>query len=193
MRDYAEQNINSQLIDERRCIPPYIVLDFGNKGLLGMLVPEEYGGLGLNNYQTMQILEQLGAIDTTVCLFVGLNNILGIRPILKYGKDELKKELLPILGTGRELAAFALTEKNAGSNPQAIISRAIATSKNTWNIQGEKIWTGSAAWAGVTNVFVQHQDLNGDRQEISAFAVRRDTPGLRQGKESLTIGMRGMV
>ena len=193
LRDYAEQNINSQLIDERRCIPPYIVLDFGNKGLLGMLVPEEYGGLGLNNYQTMQILEQLGAIDTTVCLFVGLNNILGIRPILKYGKDELKKELLPILATGRELAAFALTEKNAGSNPQAIISKAIATSKNTWNIQGEKIWSGSAAWAGVTNVFVQHQDLNGDRQGISAFAVRRDTPGLRQGKESLTMGMRGMV
>ena len=192
MRNYAEENINSQLIDERRSIPPYIVLDFGNKGLLGMQVPQEYGGLGLNNYQTMQILEQLGAIDTTLCLFVGLNNILGIRPILNYGSEELK-ELLPILATGRELAAFAITEKGAGSNPQAIISRAIATSENAWNIQEAKIWSGSAAWAGVTNVFMQHRDINGKQKGISAFAVRRGTPGLRQGKEALTMGMRGMV
>ena len=193
LRDYAEVNINSQAIDRRRCIPPYIVLDFGNKGLLGMQVSQEYGGLGLNNYQTMQILEQLGAIDTTVCLFVGLNNILGIRPILKYGSEKLQQELLPILATGRELAAFALTEKSAGSNPQAIISQAVASSENSWNIQGEKIWSGSAAWAGVTNVFVQHQDLNGSHQGVSGFAVRRGTPGLRQGKEALTMGMKGMV
>ncbi|MEO0835340.1 MAG: acyl-CoA dehydrogenase family protein, partial [Cyanobacteria bacterium J06642_3] len=162
-------------------------------GLLGMQVPPEYGGLGLNNHQTMQILEQLGAIDTTLCLFVGLNNILGIRPLLNYGSEELKQELLPILATGRELAAFSLTEKGAGSNPQAIISQATATGENTWNIQGEKIWSGSAAWAGITNVFVQHQDLNGSHKGISAFAVRRGTPGLRQGKEALTMGMRGMV
>ncbi|MEM9508975.1 MAG: acyl-CoA dehydrogenase family protein, partial [Cyanobacteria bacterium P01_E01_bin.35] len=193
LRGYAEENVNSQLIDERRCIPPYIVLDFGNQGLLGMQVPQEYGGLGLNNYETMQILEQLGAIDTTLCLFVGLNNILGIRPILNYGSEELKQELLPILATGRELAAFALTEKGAGSNPQAISSKAIASGEHGWNIEGEKIWSGSAAWAGVTNVFVQHEDINGSHRGISAFAVRRGTPGLRQGKEALTMGMKGMV
>jgi acyl-CoA synthetase (AMP-forming)/AMP-acid ligase II/alkylation response protein AidB-like acyl-CoA dehydrogenase/acyl carrier protein len=187
LRDYASQHINSQLIDERRCIPPHIVLDFGNQGLLGMQVPPSYGGLGLGHTDTIRILQQLGAIDTTLALFVGLNNVLGIRPILLYGSPSLKAELLPILATGRELAAFALTEPGAGANPQAIASQAIPNATG-WQLRGEKIWSGSAAWAGVINVFVQQQN-----QGISGFVVRRGTPGLRQGKEALTMGMRGMV
>lgn len=193
LRNYASKNINSQLIDERRCIPPYIVLDFGNKGLLGMQIPEEYGGLGLSYSQSMQVIEQLGAIDLTLCLFVGLNNILGVRPILEYGNTEIKEELLPLLATGRELAAFALTEKNAGSNPRAIVSQVVENSENNWNIQGEKVWSGSASWAGAINVFVQHLDADGSYRGLSAFVVRRDAPGLIQGKEALTMGMRGMV
>jgi acyl-CoA synthetase (AMP-forming)/AMP-acid ligase II/alkylation response protein AidB-like acyl-CoA dehydrogenase/acyl carrier protein len=191
LRDYASSYINSRLIDERRCIPPHIILDFGNRGLLGMQVPREYGGLGLGNYDTMRVLQQLGAIDTTLSLFVGLNNILGIRPILRYGSKALQDELLPILATGRELAAFAITEPGAGSNPQGIKSQAIPV-PHGWKLRGTKIWSGSAAWAGVTNVFVQHQNNDGSWQGISGFAVRKGT-GLRQGKEALTMGMRGMV
>jgi acyl-CoA synthetase (AMP-forming)/AMP-acid ligase II/alkylation response protein AidB-like acyl-CoA dehydrogenase/acyl carrier protein len=192
LRDYADEQINSRVIDERRCIPPYIVLDFGNQGLLGMQVPKEYGGLGLGHYDTMRVLEQLGAIDPTLSLFVGLNNILGIRPILQYGSSLLREELLPLLATGRELAAFALTETGAGSNPQAITSQAIPHPDGGWRLQGSKIWSGSAAWAGVTNVFVQHIDADGMIKGISGFAVRKGT-GLRQGQEALTMGMRGMV
>ncbi len=188
LRTYANEQINSRLIDERRCIPPHIVLDFGNQGLLGMQVPSEYGGLGLNNIETLRILEQLGAIDTTLALFVGLNNILGIRPILKFGNNTLKAELLPKLATGRELAAFALTEPSAGSNPQAIESTATNNSGG-WLLNGTKIWSGSAAWAGAINVFVKHPEAGG----ISGFVARRGTPGLRQGPEALTMGMRGMV
>ncbi|MEM6404908.1 MAG: acyl-CoA dehydrogenase family protein, partial [Cyanobacteria bacterium P01_D01_bin.116] len=191
LRDYASNYINSRLIDERRSIPPHIVLDFGNRGLLGMQVPHEYGGLGLSNYDTMRVLQQLGAIDPTLSLFVGLNNILGIRPILRYGSKALKDELLPILATGRELAAFAITEPGAGSNPQGITSQAIPDG-DSWRLNGTKIWSGSAAWAGVTNVFVRHQNKDGSWQGISGFAVRKGT-GLRQGKEALTMGMRGMV
>ena len=186
LRDYANHHINSRLMDERRCISPHIVLDFGNRGLLGMQVPPNYGGLGLGYTDTIRIIQQLGAIDSTLALFVGLNNVLGIRPILLHGTLSLKEELLPMLATGRELAAFALTEPGAGANPQAIASQAIANG-NGWRLRGEKIWSGSAAWAGVINVFVQHQ------QGISGFAVRRGSPGLRQGKEALTMGMRGMV
>ncbi|MCC5667833.1 AMP-binding protein [Nostoc sp. CHAB 5784] len=187
LRDYANHHINSRLMDERRCIPPHVVLDFGNQGLLGMQVPPSYGGLGLGHTDTIRIIQQLGAIDSTLALFVGLNNVLGIRPILLHGTSSLKEELLPMLATGRELAAFALTEPGAGANPQAIASQAIANS-NGWRLRGEKIWSGSAAWAGVINVFVQHS-----HQGISGFAVRRGSPGLRQGKEALTMGMRGMV
>ncbi|BAB74377.1 AMP-binding protein [Anabaena sp. FACHB-709] len=186
LRDYANHHINSRLMDERRCISPHVVLDFGNKGLLGMQVPSCYGGLGLGYTDTIRIIQQLGAIDPTLALFVGLNNVLGVRPILMYGTDALKAELLPILATGRELAAFALTETGAGANPQAIQSQAISDGDG-WLLRGEKIWSGSAAWAGVINVFVKHQ------QGISGFVVRRGSPGLRQGAEALTMGMRGMV
>jgi acyl transferase domain-containing protein/acyl-CoA synthetase (AMP-forming)/AMP-acid ligase II/alkylation response protein AidB-like acyl-CoA dehydrogenase/NADPH:quinone reductase-like Zn-dependent oxidoreductase/acyl carrier protein/ubiquinone/menaquinone biosynthesis C-methylase UbiE len=187
LRDYATHHINSRLMDERRSIAPHVVLDFGNQGLLGMQVPAEYGGLGLGHGDTLRILEQLGAIDPTLALFVGLNNVLGIRPILNFGTESLRQELLPLLATGRELAAFALTEPIAGSNPQAIQSQAIAQG-NGWLLSGHKIWSGSAAWAGVINVFAQTESTG-----ISGFAVRRGSPGLRQGKEALTMGMRGMV
>ncbi|MDB9377904.1 acyl-CoA dehydrogenase family protein, partial [Nodularia sphaerocarpa] len=110
----------------------------------------------------------------------------GVRPILMSGSESLKAELLPILATGRELAAFALTETGAGANPQAIQSQAISDGDG-WRLRGEKIWSGSAAWAGVINVFVKHES------GISGFVVRRGTPGLRQGAEALTMGMRGMV
>ncbi|HIK08370.1 MAG TPA: AMP-binding protein [Trichormus sp. M33_DOE_039] len=186
LRDYARHHINSRLMDERRCISPHIVLDFGNQGLLGMQVPSRYGGLGLGYTDTIRIIQQLGAIDPTLALFVGLNNVLGVRPILLYGTPSLQAELLPILATGRELAAFALTEMGAGANPQAIQSQAISDGDG-WRLRGEKIWSGSAAWAGVINVFVKHQ------HGISGFVVRRGSPGLRQGAEALTMGMRGMV
>ncbi len=192
LRAYAATSINSRLMDERRCISPGVILDFGNQGLLGMQVPQQYGGLGLNNLSTLRIIEQLGAIDPTLALFVGLNNVLGIRPILNHAQPALKEQLLPKLATGRELAAFALTEAGAGSHPFGI--RAQATPQATgWTLKGEKIWSGSAAWAGVTNVFVQQTDETGAPVGISGFAVQKGTPGLKQGPEALTMGMRGMV
>lgn len=190
LRDYATHHINSRLIDERRCIPPSVVLDFGNQGLLGMQVTAQYGGIELSHTNTMRVLEQLGAIDPTLALFVGLNNVLGIRPIAQSGTATLQEQLLPLLATGRELAAFALTEAGAGSNPQAITSQAVPDGAG-WRLSGTKIWSGSAAWAGVINVFVQHQQ--DQHRGISGFTLRRGNPGLRQGAEALTMGMRGMV
>lgn len=188
LRQYASESINSRLMDERRCLSPGVVLDFGNQGLLGMQVPTEYAGLGLGHQDMLRVLEQLGAIDPTLALFVGLNTVLGIRPILQSATPEFKADWLPRLATGRELAAFALTESGAGSNPNAMQSR-VAVDAAGWRLYGEKIWSGSAAWAGVINVFVQHTEASG----ISGFAVTKVTSGLRQGPEALTMGMRGMV
>ena len=186
IREYASNRINSRLIDERRCIPPYIVLDFGNKGLLGMSVQKKYGGLELNNYESVKVVEQLGSIDFSLASFVGLNNALGIRPIMKFANQSIKEELLPKLAIGRELAAFALTETDAGSNPLAIKSNAVQESVDSWRLYGKKIWSGSAAWASVINVFVKSD------KGITAFALRQQK-GVRQGEESLTMGLRGMV
>lgn len=192
LRSYSSDRINSQLIDERRCIPPYVVLDFGNRGILGMQVPEQYGGIALKNRDAMRVVEQLAAIDLTLATFVCINNFLGIRPIQSYANEAVKTELLPILAKGRELAAFAITEPGAGSNPRAISATGLAGASG-WRLHGTKIWSGSASWAGVINVFVQLTDANAKPEGITGFTLRQGTAGLRVGAESLTMGMRGVV
>lgn len=193
LRTYANERINSRLIDERRCIPPYVVLDFGNRGILGMQIPEQYGGTALGNRDAMRVVEQLAAIDLTLATFVVNNEFLGIHPIQRYATKTLRDELLPILAKGRELAAFALTEPGAGSNPQAISATGVADATGGWRLRGTKVWSGSASWAGVINVFVKLVDANGNSSGITGFSVRQGTAGLRPGPESLTMGMRGMV
>ncbi len=193
LRNYANSRINSRLIDERRCIPPNIVLDFGNRGILGMQVPEQYGGLALNTRDAMRVVEQLAGIDITLATFVVINNFLGIRPILKSATETFREELLPILAQGRELASFALTESGAGSNPRNLASVGTPDAKSGWQLRGEKIWIGSASWAGLITTFVKLTDANHKPIGITAFALRQGTSGLRHGPEALTMGMRGIV
>ena len=194
LRSYANKRINSRLIDERRCIPPYIVLDFGNQGLLGMQVEAKHGGLlALNNCDAVRVIEQLAGIDLTLATFVVINNFLGIRPIERYGTDHLKSDLLPLLATGRELASFALTEAIAGSNPRAMAAQAISNQQGGWQLQGTKIWIGSASWAGAINVFVKLFDQNSKALGNTGFTLRQGTPELKHGKEAVTMGMRGIV
>lgn len=192
LQEYTSTRVNARLVDERRCIPPNVVLDFGNKGLLGMFLSQDYGGLDFTQLEAKLVIERLASIDLTLALFVGLNNTLGIRPIQKYGSPSLTAELLPRLGSGRELAAFALTESGAGSNPRAMSSTAVADAAG-WRLHGKKIWSGSSAWAGILTVFAQTQDKNGKALGISSFCVRQGVQGLRMGDEALTMGVRGMV
>jgi len=193
IRDYAERRINTQIIDQRRCIPPYLVLDFGNAGLLGLQTPTQYGGLDLSTYDFLKICEQLSGIDLPLTLLVALHNILGIRPIQNFASQSMKDEWLPRLATGRVLGSFALTEPGAGSNPQGIISSAVALGENSWSVSGHKSWSGSASWASIINVFTKVVDANGKSRGITAFSIPQGSQGMVMGEEAMTMGMRGMV
>ncbi|MCM0591135.1 MAG: AMP-binding protein [Gloeotrichia echinulata DEX184] len=193
LRDYANNRINSHLIDDRRCVPPYIVMDFGNHGIMGMQIPEQYGGIALNNRDFMRVMEQISAIDLTLATMVSLNNTLGIRPIVNYGTESIKEQLLPLLATGRELSSFGMTEPEAGANIGAISTVAIPDGKDQWRIRGMKRWNGSG-WAGMINVFVRLIDPEeSGNNGLTGFIVRQGTPGLRLGKESLSMGLRGIM
>ncbi|ELR96361.1 acyl-CoA dehydrogenase family protein [Gloeocapsa sp. PCC 73106] len=193
LRDYANKRINSRLIDERRCIPPYVVLDFGNQGILGMQVQAKYGGLDLTNTDAMRVVEQLAGIDLTLATFVVINNFLGVRSIARYAQESFREEMLPLLAQGRELASFALTESEAGSNPRAISATARVNPQGGWRLYGRKIWIGSGSWSGVINVFVQLLDAQDKPMGITGFCVPQGLPGLAHGGEALTMGMRGVV
>jgi acyl-CoA synthetase (AMP-forming)/AMP-acid ligase II/alkylation response protein AidB-like acyl-CoA dehydrogenase/acyl carrier protein len=191
-RQYAERRINSRVIDERRTVPPYIVLDLGNQGFFGLQVPQQFGGQALSTVDLMRVLEQLAAVDLTIATLVGVHNGLGVRPLLRFAPPALQQRLLPALASGRQLAAFALTEPEAGSNPVALRASATRTAGG-WRLRGEKQWIGLASWAGVTTVFAKALDASGKPLGITALTIEADNPGLAQGPESLTMGMRGMV
>ncbi|RYF57390.1 MAG: acyl-CoA dehydrogenase [Cytophagaceae bacterium] len=193
IRQYATTRINSRVMDERRTIAPNIILDLGNKGILGMQVPKRYGGLALSTVDLMRVIQQLTAIDMTLGTFVGLNNWLGIWPIQMYASEEVKQELLPRLAWGRELAAFAFTEPGAGSDARSIRTFAVPAGPQQQAISGEKSWIGSGAWAGVTTVFVQQLDDQQRPSGISGYVLKADTEGVSQGPEALTMGMRAMI
>lgn len=192
LREYAATRINSRLMDERRCIPPYIVLDFGNRGVLGLQVPESHGGIGLGYRDALRVLEQLAAIDLTLATVVLLHNSNGIRPVQFFAKPALRDEWLPRLASGRELSAFALSEPGAGANVAGLRTTATPDGAGGWRLRGVKRWN-AASWAGLVNVFARPVGPDGRPGGLTGFAVRQGSPGFRVGPEALTMGLRGSV
>ena len=164
-------------MDERRSIPPHVVLDFGNRGLLGMATSERHGGLGLTTRESMRVMQQLSAIDLTLASFVGVHHALGTYPIEHHAKAAVRERWLPELARGRQLGAFAMTEPAAGSNPNALRSRGEADGVGAWRLWGDKSWIGNGSWAGIVNVFVRSQDTQGVNLGISGFAVPTNRRG----------------
>ena len=191
-RQYAARRLQSRVGDERRTIAPYVVLDLGNQGFFGLQVPARFGGAGLLTADLLRVMEQLAAVDLTIATMVGVHNGLGVRTILQAGSLAVHESLLPLLASGRQLAAFALTEPGAGSNPVAMHATARQV-PGGWIVNAEKQWIGLAAWAGVITVFAKAFDASGGALGTIALMVAEDTPGLSQGPEALTMGMRGMV
>ncbi|MEN9867281.1 MAG: hypothetical protein RL748_2871, partial [Pseudomonadota bacterium] len=193
LRQYGDSRVNSALIDERRSVPPYIVMDFAQHGLLGMNVPEKFAGRALTISDSLRVMEQLAALDANLAAMVAVHNVLGTRPIMNFATGPLKDRLLPRIAEGRMLGALAITEPAAGSNPHAIRTIARPAAQGGWLINGEKCWIGNGSWAGVINTFVQVVDTSGHPKGMAAFAIEQGRPGMRMGEEAPTMGMRGMV
>ena len=192
LRQYAARRLNSALDDERRAIGPHILLDLGNHGLFGLQAPRALGGQALATADLVRVMAQLAAIDLTLATVVGVHNGLGLRPLLRFGSAPLRRQWLPDLAAGRQLAAFALSEPQAGSNPRAIGARALRVAGG-WRLAGDKHLIGLASWSGVMNVFARAFDPEGRALGTVALLVPEDAPGLAQGPEALTMGMRAMV
>ena len=189
LRDYAREHLDSRDMDARRAMPPDVTRDFAAHGLFGLETPVELGGLGLAHADVLRVIEQLASIDLTLATYVGGHNSLGVRPLLRHAAPAVRDALVPSLARGERIAALALTEPAAGSNPWAIESLAVPDGDG-WRLHGVKSWIGSAGVAGVFNVFAR---VPGDDGGITAFVVAAGTRGLRVGDAALTLGMRGML
>jgi alkylation response protein AidB-like acyl-CoA dehydrogenase/acyl carrier protein len=193
VKHLLHHGVNGHLIDERRALPPTLFVEFAKLGMWGLLVPKALGGLQCNVSQAMHFIETVASRDASIGFILNLHNLVGIRPILHYAKAQLRNEIIPKMARGESLAAFALTEAEAGSNPYSMISTARLDSDGNWELNGEKTWVSSAAWSGYITVFMQGIDASGHYLGVTAFVVKQGTEGLVIDKETLTLGIRGSV
>ncbi|WP_166924845.1 AMP-binding protein [Flavobacterium poyangense] len=193
LQHFLRTRVDSYTIDERRTIPPYIMTEFARMGLMGLMISPLSGGLGFNLSQTRKIIEMISSADLTLGLFASLHNLLGLHPIARFAKEEIKEKVVRELATGQGTASFALSEPGAGSNPNAGKTFAQRLPDGNWILNGEKCWVGSSSWASYLTVIAHTQDENGKYLGQSAFLIPQGIQGLSHIEECMTMGMRGSV
>ena len=189
-RDYARDNIDPLEIDETGTISDEVYRDLGEIGLMGLYVPEEYGGQGLSQTGYARVFEAIGQIDGSLTIGMGVHQSIGFKGIALFGNEEQKQRFLPDLAAGRKLAGFALTEPNAGSDAYNIESRAVQQSDGSWVLNGEKRWIGNGCRGDVLTTFAR-AEVDGKDRHI-ALILEKGMEGLDQtGPRYRTLGLHG--
>src|ERR671934_3048450 len=132
LREFAAESIDPKWIERERWIGDEVVRGLGERGLCGLYVPERYGGQCLSQTGYCRVFEAFSQIDSSVSVVMGVHQSIGMKGIVLFGSDEQKQRLLPDLAAGRKLAAFALTEPNAGSDAYHLESRAVRQADGSW-------------------------------------------------------------
>ena len=190
VRDFARKEIvpNATQWDEDQHFPRDLFSKLGELGLLGVVVPEEYGGAGLGYVEYVAILEEIGAADGAIGLSVAAHNSLCTNHLLLFGSDELRKEYLPKLASGEWIGAWGLTESQAGSDAGGTRTTAVLDG-DEWVLNGSKTFITHAT-VGNAVVLVARTSAEGGHHGISAFFVPFDRPGIEAGKKENKLGMR---
>src|SRR3954453_24214462 len=188
-RDYADEHIDRRRIDEERWIDDRVFTDLGELGLMGLYVPEEYGGAGLSQTGYARGFEAFGQVDGSLTVALGVHQSIGMKGIAMFGSDEQKARFLPDLATGRKLAAYVLTEENAGSDAYHVESRAVRQSDGAWVLNGAKRYIGNGSRASVLCVFAR-AEVGGEDRHV-ALIVESDMEGFEVGERYDTMGLRG--
>jgi acyl-CoA dehydrogenase family protein 9 len=187
-RTYAADHIDSRKIDEERWIEDRVFTDLGELGLLGLYVPEEYGGQGLSQTGYARVFEAFGQVDGSLTVALGVHQSIGMKGVVLYGSDEQRERFLPDLASGRKLAAFALTEAGAGSDAYHVDSRAVRQPDGSWELNGEKRYIGNGSRAGVLVTFAR-AEVGGEDRHI-ALILEKGMDGLEVGERYDTMGLR---
>jgi acyl-CoA dehydrogenase len=177
-------------IDETDEVPEDIRQSAKDMGLYGFAIPEEYGGLGLNMEEEVQLVFELGYTSPALRSMFGTNNGIAGHVLLEGGTDEQKKEWLPKLASGELTASFALTETEAGSDPSTLTTSA-ERDGDTWVLNGSKRYITNAPIADVFMVFARTNPAAKATRGISTFLVPRDLPGLTVGPKDKKMGQGG--
>lgn len=190
VRDFAERRIRPDFMtwDESQEFPIHIFRELGELGLMGVLVPQEYGGSGFGYLEYAAAIEELAKVCGSIGLSMAAHNSLCTGHILQFGNEEQKRRWLPKLATGEWLGAWGLTEANTGSD--ALRMQCVARRNgDEWVLNGAKNWITHGISGNVAVVLARTGELL-DSHGITAFVVERGTPGFRGGKKENKLGMR---
>ncbi len=178
-RDRHEDEFDRSLVDK-----------LGELGFLGMLIPTEYDGLGLDMLTYLYALQEIAWGDASVAVSMSVHNSLPTQILLRHGDDEQKERWLQPMARGELLGAFSLSEADAGSDAASLTARG-RQDGDDWVLSGEKMWVTNGASADLVLVLVRTSDEAKPSSGISAFVVPTDAPGYKPGKKEKKLGLRG--
>ena len=189
-RDFAQQYIKPHLMewDESQEFPLHIFKELGKLGMMGVLVPETYGGTGLSYFEYNVIIQEIAKVCGSIGLSVAAHNSLCTGHLLTFGNEDQKKKYLPKLATCEYLGAWGLTEPNTGSDAGNMKTTAVADG-DEWILNGTKSWITHGKSGDVAVVICRTGEPRA-KDNSTAFIVERGTPGFSAGKKENKLGMR---
>ncbi|MFD1852207.1 acyl-CoA dehydrogenase [Oceanobacillus bengalensis] len=186
IRDFAQNEIAPHIekMEREDVFPSEIIEKMGELGLMGIPIPEQYGGSGMDFTSYILAIHELSKVSATIGVILSVHSSVGTSPILYFGTEEQKKHYIPKLASGEYLGAFALTESGAGSDANNLKTTAKKDGEN-YILNGSKVFITNGAHANTYITFARTVE------GVSAFVVEGDTPGLIIGKKEKKMGLAG--
>ena len=191
VRRFAEQVVKpiAKETDAKGIFPRDAIRQAGEMGLMGVSVPEEYGGAGMDTVSYCLVIEEISRVCASTGVILSVNNSLVCDPLMKFGSEKIKQEFLRPLAAGELIGCFALTEPGAGSDPSALRTTA-RRDGDDYVLNGNKVFITNGTDAEVAIVFA-NVDLSKKHKGITAFVVHKDNPGYSHGHHEYKLGVNG--
>lgn len=190
VRDFADKNIRPKMMewDESQEFPVEVFRKLGELGLMGVLIPTELGGSGMGYFEYVTVVSEIAKVCGSIGLSVAAHNSLCTNHIYKFGSEAIKQKYIPKLASGEWIGAWGLTEANTGSDAGNM--RCVAVKEgNEWVINGTKNWITHGKTGDVAVVLCRTGEPR-SKNNITAFAIEKGTPGFSAGKKENKLGMR---
>jgi acyl-CoA dehydrogenase family member 9 len=193
-RAWAADNVDSKKLDHDGKFPDALRAGFAELGLMGLNIPEAYGGFGASARVFSRVFGEIGSADPALCVYAGAHQSIGCKGITLFGTDDQKQRWLPGCAAGTTIAAFCLTEPGSGSDAQAMATTATLSPDGTYySVNGTKIWISNAGYASLFTVFAKVVGPQPDasmKPRVTAFIVDGHAPGITLGQPEQKMGIK---
>ena len=193
-RGWAAENVDSRQLDRDGKFPEHVRKGMGELGMMGVNIPEAYGGFGASSKVFSRVFGEVGATDPALAVYFGAHQSIGCKGISLFGTEDQKQRWLPGCASGEIVAGFCLTEPGSGSDAQAMTTMALPSEDGThYTVSGTKIWISNAGYAGLFTVFAKVPDKQADgttKARVTAFIVDARATGITLGKPEEKMGIK---